>query len=113
MFRRFALVSFMLLGLIAGCALQAAGDLLPKGTPFVLSGTSALATVRGSPCRIWEAENGETYHLFQAPSLTSEAFDEIIQEGVTSRLVLATRSDLTLDCQIGVIVEVQDVLEVR
>jgi len=113
MFRSLPLAPCVLLGLIAGCALQAAGDLLPKGTPFVLSGTSALATVHGAPCRIWEGENGETYHLFQAPSLTNEAFDQILQEGVTSRLVLATRSDLTLDCRIGVIVEVQDVLEVR
>lgn len=83
-----------------------------RGTPFVLRGTAAVLESNG-PCPIWVGENGETYHLFQDPSLENEAFDEVVQPGVTSRLVLVTRSDLTLDCQAGVIVEVRDVLEVE
>ncbi len=86
-------------------------SLSDTGTPFVLKGTAAVVD-RDGPCPIWVGENGETYHLFQGTALDNDAYDQIIQPGVTSRLILATRSDLTLDCQYGVIVEVQDVLEV-
>lgn len=86
-------------------------SLSDRGTPFVVKGTAAVIDNEG-PCLIWRGDNGETYHLFQDPTLENEAFDQIIDPGVTSHLVLVTRSDLTLDCQIGLIVEVRDVLEV-
>jgi hypothetical protein len=86
--------------------------LLAEGTPFVLRGTAAVID-NGGPCPIWRGDNGETYHLFQAPTLENDAYDEVTQPGVTSRLVLVTRSDLTLDCQVGIIVQVRDVLDVE
>lgn len=99
--------------LAAGCGLSLAeADLLPRGTPFVLRGTAAVVD-SGGPCLIWRGENGQTYHLFQHPTLDNETFDQITIPGVTSRLVIATRTDLTLDCRTGVIVEVQDVLDIE
>lgn len=96
-----------------GCNLGL-GDspLLAVGTPFVLRGTAAVID-DGGPCPIWIGDNGETFHLFQGTTLGNEAYDEVIQPGVTSRLILVTRSDLTIDCQTGVIVEVHDVLDVE
>jgi hypothetical protein len=86
-------------------------SLFPTGTPFILSGTAALADNQG-PCLIWVGENGITYHLFQAVNLESDLFDTITTPGTTSRLQLATRSDLEVACRMGTVVEVQDVLEV-
>jgi hypothetical protein len=96
----------------SGCGLLPE-DLLTAGTPFVVTGTAAIVDLDGGPCRIWEAENGETYHLYQGTALGNDAFDEIIVPGATSRLIIAHRSDLPLDCQFGTIVEVREVLEVR
>lgn len=99
--------------LVAGCNTGLEDSvLLARGTPFVLRGTAAVID-NGGPCLVWRGDNGETYHLFQDPTLENEAFDEVIQPGVTSRLVLVTRSDLTIDCQTGVIAEVRDVLDVE
>lgn len=96
-----------------GCGLrQIQSEVLPRGTPFVLRGTAAVVD-DGGPCLIWRGDNGETYQLFQHPSLNNDSFDQVIEPGVTSRLVLVTRSDLTIDCEGGVIVEVQDVLDVE
>ena len=100
-------------GLLSGCGLLEAEELLPVGTPFVLSGTAAVVTRDGVPCRIWEGENGETYHLFQGTTLDNDAYDQVIEPGVTSRLIIVKRTDLTLDCQYGVIAEVRDVLEIQ
>lgn len=107
------LAMFGLVLVMCGCGLELGeADLLPRGTPFVLRGTAAV-TENGGPCLVWRGDNGQTYHLFQYPTLENEAFDQITEPGVTSRLVLATRTDLTLDCQTGVIVEVQDVLDIE
>lgn len=86
-------------------------SLLSAGSPFVVSGTAALIDNEG-PCLVWIGENGITYHLFQDPLVDNETFDRITTPGVTSRLEIATRTDLELACQIGTIVEVQDVLEI-
>ena len=78
---------------------------------FVLRGTAAIVNNDG-PCPVWIADNGITYHLFQAPHLDNEMFDLVTSPGTTSRLVLAVRSDLVLTCQLGTVAEVRDVLEV-
>lgn len=105
-----------LLGFIvfaSGCGVNLdEADLVPRGTAFVLRGTAAVVD-NGGPCLIWRGDNGQNYHLFQHPTLANDAFDEVTTPGVTSRLVLATRTDLSLDCQSGTIVEVQDVLDVE
>jgi hypothetical protein len=89
-----------------------AGSLLPVGTPFVVKGTATVLSAEG-PCPAWIGTNGVTYHLFQNPLLENEVFDQVVQPGVTSRLVLATRSDLELACQVGTLVEVREVLEIE
>lgn len=87
--------------------------LIPVGTPFVMTGTAALEEgTDGEPCPVWVGENGITYHLFQDPSLDNESFDMVVAAGTTSRLVLAVRTDLTVDCQVGTIAEVHEVLEI-
>ncbi len=95
----------------AGGCISLPDNVLPAGTPFVLSGTMVVVD-RAGPCPVWEGENGVTYHLFQGIQLDNESFDRITVPGVTSRLVIATRSDLRLDCRVGTIVEVRDVLEI-
>jgi hypothetical protein len=102
------------LACVSGCidlALNAPETLLPVGTPFVVKGTAAVID-SGGPCLIWEAENGITYHLFQDPRVDNETFDRVTTPGVTSRLEIAIRNDLEVVCQVGRIVEVQDVLEI-
>ena len=99
---------------LAGCidlALNAPDTLLPIGTAFVVKGTTAVID-NGGPCLDWNAENGVTYHLFQDPRVENETFDRVTTPGVTSRLEIAIRNDLEIVCQIGPIVEVQDVLEI-
>jgi hypothetical protein len=61
---------------------------------------------------VWIGTNGETYHLFQGGRMENAEYDRITTAGVTSRLELVTRSDLTVSCQVGQIVEVQRVLEI-
>jgi len=86
--------------------------LLSVGTPFVVKGTATVLNESG-PCRAWIGENGVTYHLFQDPLLENQGLDQISQPGTTSRLVLVTRSDLQLACQVGTLAEVQEVLEIE
>ena len=85
--------------------------LIATGSPFVISGTSTLADNNG-PCLIWIGENGITYHLFQGSTVENETFDRVTTPGVTSRLLLAERTDLQVSCLMGTIVEVRDVLEI-
>jgi hypothetical protein len=85
--------------------------LFATGDPFILKGTTAVIDNSG-PCLVWIGENGITYHLFQGGRLENADFDRITTPGVTSRLELAARSDLTVSCQVGEIVEVQRVLEI-
>ena len=87
-------------------------SLLSTGTSFVVSGTAALEDTDGL-CLVWIGDNGIVYHLFQNPRVDNETFDRITTPGVTSRLEIATRTDLELACQIGTIVEVQDVLDIE
>jgi hypothetical protein len=101
------------LGLL-GCTINA--QLLPEtfistGSPFVVKGTSVVLDNNG-PCLAWIGDNGITYHLFQNPSVDNDTFDHITTPGVTSRLQIATRTDLQVACQLGTIVEVISVLEV-
>jgi len=112
--RRILLPTSVLLTVLAfgGCIdLPEDLTLLPTGTPFVVTGTAAIVDNEG-PCPVWIAENGVTYHLFQDPLLENELFDSVTTPGTTSRLVVATRADLDVTCQIGTIVQVQDVLEI-
>ena len=83
--------------------------LLPIGTPFVVTGTATLLDNDG-PCLAWVGENGVTYHLFQNARIENEVFDRIVRPGVTSRIEIATRTDIPLACAVGQIVEVQRVL---
>ena len=84
---------------------------LGSSSQFVVRGTAAIADNDG-PCPIWVGENGATYHLFQAPHLDNETFDYVTTPGTTSRLVLAVRDDIELECQFGTIAEIQSVLEI-
>ena len=99
--------------MLIGCAVNFSipESLLAVGTPFVVKGTATLADDNG-PCLIWIGQNNITYHLFQGPTVDNEIFDQIITPGVTSRLILTKRTDLEVACQMGTIVEVQDVLEI-
>lgn len=98
----------------AGCTIEIPGQdtLFVRGEPFIMRGTAATINV-GGPCRVWIGDNGITYHLFQSVRLSSEEFDRVSTPGVTSRLQLATRNDLKVDCQTGDIVEVERVLDVE
>lgn len=90
-------------------------NILPVGTPFVLQGTATVISTDGGPCAVWIGENGVTYHLFQDPLLDNDLFDQVTTSGTTSRLVIATRRDLEVSCQLeteGTIVEVDEILEV-
>lgn len=86
--------------------------LFPTGTSFVVRGTADLVEQGDDRCLVWLGENGVTYHLFQNSRVANDEFDLITTPGVTSRLELATRSDLTVDCRLGTIVEVQNILEI-
>lgn len=99
----------MFLTPLCGCLGSAAESLLPVGTPFVVNGTMTL--VNGN-CLTWVGDNGIKYHLYQDPLLDSATFDQVTTPGAVSRLVIATRSDLTYPCGKGTVVEVQQVLEV-
>ena len=105
----------VLLVVVGGCIdleVNAPDTLLPMGASFVVSGTAAVIDNDGS-CLIWTGDNGVTYHLFQDSRLDNELFDRVTTPGTRSRLELARRTDLQVACQTrGVIVEVQDVLEV-
>ncbi len=109
--------SLILLGLfgVMGCTFNldlGTDALFAEGSAFVISGTSDLANVDGNPCNVWIGDNGVIYHLFQSPQVDNGDYDQVTTPGVTSRLLVATRSDLVVDCQIGTIVDVEDVLEI-
>ncbi|MCG3136361.1 MAG: hypothetical protein HJJLKODD_00190 [Phycisphaerae bacterium] len=109
-------ISALLFGFVflGGCIdLPEQVTILPTGTPFVVRGTATVVTVMNDnqSCLVWLADNGITYQLFQDPLLENELFDQVTAPGTTSRLVVATRTDIEVGCQIGIVVEVQDVLE--
>ncbi len=109
-----ALLVFLALGNL-GCTFNAdlgSDSLFPVGTSFVISGTAEAVASDTGTCLIWLANNGVTYHLFQSTRIANEDFDRITTPGVTSRLEIAPRSDLVVDCRMGTIVEVQDILEI-
>ncbi len=85
--------------------------LFPQGTEFVLTGTATVLD-NGGPCLAWLGENGVTYHLFQATHLDNADFDRVTTPGATSRLVIATRTDLEVRCATGTIIEVRELLEI-
>lgn len=100
---------------LLGCSFDfnlGSDTLFPVGTTFVVSGTADAVASDSGACRIWLGENGVVYHLFQTPRIENADFDRITTPGVTSRLELATRSDLVVDCQMGTIVQVEDILEI-
>ncbi len=96
----------------SGCIDLSDQNFLPVGTPFTVSGVASVADNDG-PCLVWLGDNGVTYHLFQDPLLDNDQFDQITSSGTRSRLVLVTRSDLEVQCEIGTIVEVEEVLEIE
>lgn len=98
----------------AGCPSlsDATQSLFVRGEPFIVSGTSAVIQRNGGPCKVWYAENGASYHLFQGDRVLNAEFDRATTPGVRSRLEIAPRSDLFLACESGTLVEVQQVLEI-
>jgi hypothetical protein len=82
----------VLFALAGGCLNLNTGSLLSVGTPFVVQGTM---TVANGGCLVWEGNNGESFYLYQDPLLDNNLFDQINAPGVTSRLVIVTRSDLS------------------
>ena len=94
--------------LVLGCN---ASELLVVGTPFVVQGTMTVSNNHGA-CLIWKGDNGETFYLYQDPLLDNSTFDQITTPGVTSRLVVVTRSDLSSPCTVDEIVQVQEVLDI-
>ncbi len=87
-------------------------SLFPTGTSFVLRGTTDIVDTGSGSCLVWLGENGITYHLFQNSRVANDEFDLVTTPGVTSRLELATRSDLVVECRVGTVVEVQNILEI-
>ncbi len=81
------------------------------GGSFVISGQAGVSSGSQS-CPVWIGDNGVTYHLFQDPRVSNEAFDAITTPGTRSRLELAIRDDLELTCRVGQTVEVENVLEI-
>ncbi|GMV96459.1 MAG: hypothetical protein HRF43_13615 [Phycisphaerae bacterium] len=92
-----------------GCIDLSSLDLLPVGTPFVVRGTM---TVSSGGCLVWRAENGRNYYLYQDPLLDNGVFDRVTTPGVTSRLLVSTRSDLPTACRVDEAVQVTNVLEI-
>jgi hypothetical protein len=78
---------------------------------FVIRGRMDEATNMGMDCPVFRADTGINYHLFQTEAVENDVFDAVTTPGAVSRLVVQERSDLEIACQIGTIVEVQDVLE--
>ena len=63
-------------------------------------------------CLVWQADNGQSYYLYQNALLENNSFDRINTPGVTSRLVIAIRNDLPAGCRADNVAEVNQVLEV-
>lgn len=110
-----SLMLLFALSCVAGCfSISLLGDdnaLFVTGESFVLSGTATIQNNNG-PQVVWIGENGLTYHLFQAIQLDNDSFDRITTPGTSSRLQLATRTDLEVVGQVGTVVEVERVLEI-
>ncbi len=101
--------------LVIGCSFNVdlgTSSLFSTGASFVVSGTADTIASEGGACLVWLGDNGVTYHLFQTSRIENEDFDRITTPGVSSRLEIAPRTDLVVDCQMGTIVEVQDILEI-
>lgn len=115
MWRRASVMVLLAAAWLGGCSFNfdlGSDTLFPTGTTFVVSGTADVIPSDSGACKIWLGENGVIYHLFQTPRVANEDFDRITTSGVTSRLELATRSDLVVDCRVGTIVQVEDILEI-
>jgi hypothetical protein len=103
------------IGVWAGCTFNldlGADTLFPTGTSFVMRGTAENVPSSGGACNIWRGQNGVVYHLFQGVRVDNADFDRMTTPGVTSRIEVATRTDLVVDCLQGTIVEVRQVLEI-
>jgi hypothetical protein len=85
-------------------------SLFPPGA-FVIRGRMDEATGYGIDCPVFRAETGINYQLFQTEAVENDVYDAVTTPGAISRLLVQERSDLEIACQIGTIVEVQDVLE--
>jgi hypothetical protein len=105
------LVLYAVGGCINVSLLGEGNSLFVTGESFILTGTATIQDNNG-PQLVWIGENGFTYHLFQATQLDNDAFDRVTTPGTTSRLQLATRTDLQVVGQVGTVVEVQRVLEI-
>lgn len=112
--RRLLMIPVFLAITPAGCIsvdLPEEVTLLPIGTSFVVKGTATMLG-NGEPCLAWLGDNGVVYHLFQGRRVNNEDFDLVATPGVRSRLEIATRKDLVLDCATGTLVEVESILEI-
>ena len=111
--QRLGIFGLMTIAATLGCSRIRATPLnfLTSGAPFIVSGTTAVIDNNG-PCLVWMGDNGEVFHLFQGLGLDNETFDRVTTPGTRSRLQLGRRNDLTVSCQVGTIVEIQDVLEI-
>lgn len=105
------LLAALLLPATSCIEIPAIEDIFVRGEPFVITGVSVLVEHNG-PCAAWLGDNGITYHLFQGVNVVNSEFDRVMATGIRSRLVLATRSDLEIACQVGRLVEVQAVFEI-
>jgi hypothetical protein len=88
------------------------GDILPGA--FVVSGTMVKADFARA-CLLFEAENGVQYHLVNEGDVSTDAFEEITQEGTSSTLEVVLRRDLDERCQVddlSQVLEVTNILEV-
>lgn len=108
---RWLLCTALVLTVVGGCVFPGQDTLFVRGEPFVIKGTAALAD-EGGPCIVWHGQNGVAYQLFQGANVPNEDYDRVITPGVTSRLLIAKRTDLVTNCDFGTIVEVQRVLEI-
>jgi hypothetical protein len=104
----------LLLVLIGCSSFEVPGNeqLFPRGAPFVVKGTAGLV-FSNRPCPVWYGDNGVSYHLFQGQRVDNDEFDLVVTPGVRSRLEIAVRTDIFLDCQVGVIAEVENILEIE
>ena len=93
-----------------GCIDLGTSGLLPVGTSFVVRGT--MTVPEGDGCPVWAGENGQNYYLYQGTLLDNALFDRISTPGVTSRLVISTRGDLTSPCKVDQVAQVTEVLEI-
>ena len=110
---RLLVIVAVLAGIIVpACTIQIPNP-LSTGSSFIVKGTFEVRQQFGyGDCPVWVAETGILYHLFQGTGVANADFDQITTPGVTSRLRIATRSDLVVACQIGTSVVVDEVLQI-